>query len=424
MDISPTTLQLLINPSSVPSRASAPLQIGQLLNVLVLDTPAKNTATIAVAGQKLTALTQTQLLPGQRLTARVESDGSQPVLRVVPNPAEGSAKTLNQALRNALPHQVPINQGLQAILHHAKPIKESLPGPVRHAVAQLSEAIANPTSLRDAKIFAGALRDSGIFLEAHLKQLAGQPRSLVDPSKDTKARLLRLVDVLGKALAARAAPPPNRATDQSPKSSGTPFGDTTTLQNFSARETIARSRAYESLPFGEREAKSQAADASARSRSAAETTEVLKQLLMSAKASLANVQTHQLQTVKSADGPQQAWELEIPVWIDQEVRALELRIRRESVHSNARDEYLWAVDVSIDLGERGPLHVRVAWRNGQVGAIFWAEQKATSELVSQRLETLRSDLEDVGLDVNQLTCHHGRAPVAKQHFEQMIAVRA
>ena len=210
----------------------------------------------------------------------------------------------------------------------------AVPAAVKAAIGQVL-ALQTPTDEPiTAQTIAQAVSQSGLFLEARLAGLEGEP------PPDLKAALLKLQAALaaggtqGRAPAARTPPPAPPARNGG---------------------LSAQPAAPSGLPT----------DADA-----ATITEVLAR---GADQALARQTLHQLASLP--DGPATAWMFEAPFATPQGATVAQFAIERDGRGAErANREAVWRVRLSIDIEPLGPIHVHLTAGGERSAVTVWAER--------------------------------------------------
>lgn len=369
-------------------------QVGQMLQAQAITGTVNNQVTLRIGLTNIGAQTQAPISAGQNLTVQVIRLGEQPVLKLVPTQAAPAATDpLTAALRSALPRQTGLapllaNLGLLAQSASSNATSPPLPANVMQAAAQIYRDLTGSHQAATARGLQQAIRDTGLFLESKLAQLAHGGTAEV--GTDLKAALLRL-----QALLSDTPRPAITATATTP---------TTTLPQDEQPELPAPP--LRNIPL-------QAQAASAPSLAHAQVAAAaLDELQRQTEGTLARVQLNQLASLPSTTETQPSWLLELPIRHQAQVDLFHLRIEREAQNKSvaATEGRPWVVTLAFDLPGLGPVHARVAVLGEQVSTTFWAEQARTTQAFHNHLETLRQNLHQAGLGVGNLNCHTGQPP--------------
>lgn len=388
-------------PTSLTLTGGAPdlraWQVGQLLQAQVLTDTVNNQVTLRIGRTTVAAQTQTPISAGQTLTVEVLRLGEQPVLKILPQLPPTLNDPLAAALRTALPKQT----GLAPLLANLSLLGQSaanggaaapLPATVLQAATQIHRALSDSHQAATARGLQQAIRDTGLFLESKLAQLAqGGGGEL---GADFKVALLRLQTLLA------STPRPPAGTPAGPgQSTPAPPRETTTTHT---------TPPMRGLPL-----QAQAASEPSLARVAL-TAVALDELQQQTEASLARLQLNQLASLPDSTEPQPSWLLELPLRHQAQVDVFQLRIGRDA--SGSGEETAagrpWVVNLAFDLPGLGPVQARVAVLGEQVSTTFWAEHAGTTQAFQTHLQTLSSNLQQAGLGVGDLVCHTGQAPQA------------
>lgn len=198
-----------------PDTLSSLLQTGAQLTAMVVQAKGGNQYVLEVfqpGGQnrvQVTAESVTALDSGGPLQLEVVKGGPPLQVRVMPQQTGVDGTPVENALRQFLPKQQELSSLISQLADFAKSGGQTaLPADIRQLAKNLLASLPDKSTLVNAEGLKQAVRDSGLFLESKLAQLAQSDAraggKAVDPSlpNDLKAKLL----VLAEALSGRAAP--------------------------------------------------------------------------------------------------------------------------------------------------------------------------------------------------------------------------
>jgi hypothetical protein len=222
-----------------------------------------------------------------------------------------------------------------------------LPAPVKAAIGQLLALPTVFTAPLTAETIRQAVAQSGLFLEAHMREgEADQP--------DLKAALLNLQRALASAPSAEAprttrplaTPPPVREAGLTPQAA--------------ARPTVS---AQDQAPV------------------------IVQHLAREVDQAVARQTLHQLASLPDGQAP--SWLFELPVATPQGAAVAQFEIDRDGRQSGATDgSQAWRVRFSLDIEPLGPVHVHLRLDGERTGVTVWAERAEGLE----RLRGLGSEL--------------------------------
>ena len=391
-------------------------QTGQILEALVVKADPK-TLMLNIQGTlaQVTTRPAFQFESGQRLAVQVMAMQPEPQLKIIPPPQDNRSTALPQALR----HQLPLQQPLTPLLANIEALArktQTIP-PMPKAVKDLGwnlyqqipprQDVSRPDGLKHA------LQQLGPFFEHTLARMAaGEPQQLEQNISTTLRRL---------AIALREQPTltPSATTRQpvsSPINTTPAAAPTTSQAQVQAQPT--RPVATQ-LPVPEQSTTLPAnapkphspqpqaiTPASLQLLSAQENG--LEELLRQVDGALSRINVQQLQTVQSNEQGRPVWILELPVRTDQGIDLFDMRIQQDEQQQQAEPHKRpWTVTLAFDLQGLGPVKATVTLLEQTVSARFWAERNDTLSLFSQYMDTLRSQLNNVGLEVAELDCQQG-----------------
>lgn len=444
--LSPTRLLALINAARAGSPPPAPLTrldpqlfaAASVLQARVIESQPLTGEQVRFAilakvlqgpatGALLSIESARPAVPGSLLTAIVEDSGT---LRVSSAHQQIRQLDLLQGMRTSLQGQLPAPAMLPALDRLAG--LPDLPPLLRTSMQQVLNHVTTPEHLSSTAGIAQAIRQSGLFLEANLQQLqqalaASAPgktdgeRSADSPAPGPLPPLSRVLPL----LASLATPP---GTEPLP---GADFKASLitlliTLQQHLPADT---SRAP-MLPPGPWQqalvARPGMFPLPSRAVQAFADAPDLGSLLRLTAALLSRIQHHQFQSLGQtqafADGSSQTvWQLDLPLRDGQHFTQVQLRIQQDKPAPDKRQgeqAQQWEIRLAFNLDHLGPLQAIARLHRGCVSSEFWAEKPATLHLLHRELGQLRDRLLTRGLDVGDLSCHHGTPPEPQQAVQQ------
>lgn len=214
----------------------------------------------------------------------------------------------------------------------------------------------------------------------------------------------------GAVVADEAAPPPATTVPADPRAA-----PRTALGAYGAQDAAPLLRAMPPQPQPRTEA-----SLAQLVRATEEPAVLARHVLQQVEGALARVELGQLASLRSEGTNAPFWLLELPVRApDGETDVLQLRIERDGGGTDAQGQPVWAVSLTFDFGDLGPMHARVAVRGEQVSTLFSAEREETVARVQAALGSLESAFAQRGLTVGALGCRAG-AP-AVEHAADLVA---
>ena len=135
---------------------------------------------------------------------------------------------------------------------------------------------------------------------------------------------------------------------------------------------------------------------------------------------VAKIQIQQLQTIQPAssqtaqDANLQSWQMEIPIRYQQDIMPLHLHIEKrllQDQESNDKKDRQkikqWRVMLNFDLPIVGQFYAQLILLEQQLSATLWAEKMETLQTAKEKMENLRTKLQQEGIIVTQLECLPG-----------------
>lgn len=419
---------------------------GQQVTARVNAAPVGGTVGLTINGASIQAQTTMALRSGESLQLQVAQVEPTVVLKVVP-PAAG-ADQVQQALRAALPKQLPlvdIVANLKLIAQGVTP-STTLPAEVRQAAHQIVANLPQATNLTSADAVRQALMRAGPFLEAALLERGPALKQL--PVEDFKAGLLNLRTAVTRALnelvptprpavpdpGPRPGPSPNpgpgsaanpSANPARPASAGLPSPQATPIQDpASAQPAAAGARAAGSpLPGSSPQPQAPAAPSLA---TLASTADALGELLRQTEGAIARTELHQLVSLAEHDGGRTAWSLELPLRGGDDVDVLQLMIEHRRQGPGAQGEGGTSVAMALNLDGLGEVYAHLTLAGDTLKVVFWAERESTVGRIRDDLDLLVERLERAGLSPEPICCHLGapRKQAPPRRLEQLLDLMA
>jgi hypothetical protein len=385
----PVPLQpLLTTPQREISSLLKQLKIGQVLPARVLAELAPDLVRLRIATSELLARTPLPLKTGTRLKLEVISQRPIPELRILREHPKTAAEQRVRAIRTAVARQLPpsevrrilaeVRSSTAEMRHTTSDVRgHTDPGKPVEAVRRF-ESILRDTEIKPAQLTPKQLKRavmlSGVFHEARL------PRGGAPETNDLKLRLLQLLAVLTGDRArlpdASQTPRPRNAGDTRPP----PEGQAPPNPRAKAGDTL------------------------------------LNRLIRLIEGSVARIQLQQSAALPVEDSPRQAWQLDLPIQLQEGTNDVKLRIERDADSGGRGGGSGWSVNLAFQFDTIGTLQCRIGLSDERVATTFWCETPATHARVEERLPVLRQALEAQGLEVVHLTGMVGESGVPLIHI--------
>jgi hypothetical protein len=149
-------------------------------------------------------------------------------------------------------------------------------------------------------------------------------------------------------------------------------------------------------------------------------TQLMALIQQQAYQAVSKIQIQQLQslqpqtTTQSSDSSQQTWQMEIPIRYQQDIHPMQIHIEKRSIEDQAsspdkqREKIKqWKIVMNFDLPVIGHFHAQLIWLNQQLSATLWAEKADTLQIAKEKIENLRTKLQQEGIIVTRLECLPG-----------------
>ncbi len=124
---------------------------------------------------------------------------------------------------------------------------------------------------------------------------------------------------------------------------------------------------------------------------------------------IARTQLHQIASLPTPDNNVQAWSFELPIRTGDTIDLFSMVIeeREHSEKDQSQSSKQWSVMIAVELGELGPMHVRLRLLNDQIATTIWADKAETAQLVNQHLSELKQKYTQAGIEYSELHCLNG-----------------
>ncbi len=382
--VSPTNLTL-------PAPAQ-PWQTGQILQARLQPQAPGEPPLLRIDG-KLLPVGLPPLPPpaGQTLQLQVLEPGRPVALRVLET---STAPIVQQALRDALPRQLPLSSllsSLQAIAGGNDPGSHKLPTAVLQQVQRILDRLPRRDGVAQAEGLQQALANSGLLFEARLAEALRTNQPFTQTAQqlggDLKGGLLGLLSLLlGLRIPAGAGDRPSQGAQRHPADVPPPLPNS---QPFAQPRQPTGAAALRNLSLPQQ----------------------LRELLRQVDGGLARIQLSQLASLGEDDN-RRGWLLDLPLRHGDQFDLLQIRIDEERGGKGRKAASRWSVSLAVELEGLGEIHMRVSLGGGAVSATFWAADARSAELFEQHLGELQQRLQAAGLRVGKLSARHGSPQAA------------
>lgn len=147
-------------------------------------------------------------------------------------------------------------------------------------------------------------------------------------------------------------------------------------------------------------------------------------------ATLAQVQTNQLQSLAGpradTDGGLllNSWNIEIPVFLEGQFKPIQLQINEERHPESSSQQQektrVWKITLGFDFEELGEFFATLRIINTSVSATFWSDKPETLQRISGELQHLNKSLNKLGLNVEELECRRGKPTFRETRLDQQL----
>lgn len=149
--------------------------------------------------------------------------------------------------------------------------------------------------------------------------------------------------------------------------------------------------------------------------------------------SLAKIQLQQIHSVSQqlnqADQaqPLPSWQFELPIRHGQEVHPLHIQLEQKWIEDpeekdtgTSRRLRQWNIMLGFDLPQLGHFYAHLGLLGEQLTIRFWAEREPTLQAARAKLDSLRTQFEQEGIEVVQLQCVPGLPPSQKMSIHYAL----
>jgi hypothetical protein len=360
------------------------LKLGQIVDAVTLTNSSQGHISIRIGEIVINASTNITLQQNTHLSLEVVQIQPHLLLRLIPSSAGSAAsRPLQDAMIRLLPQQSGIAGVFAELIHKAmmsgKPHEQNS---TRSLINTLINTLPTRTMLIHAEGIRQAILQSGLFLESRLAR--SDARSRRDITRDTKAALLRIRYSIGQDLM-------EITSDDSMLNNLASDLQNTALPPRRKGLPLAQPR----VPF-------------CISADNGDTVDDSRGLYSRIQGAIARLGLFQLNTAENFFGGEYLWQLEIPVKHTQAVETVSISIENEQIDQLHEDRNTWVVNLALDLPQLGPVQVRISQYRQGISSCFWSDSPITLSLIESRLEQLRKNLEQHGVETLNLSCQHGQ----------------
>lgn len=359
---------------------------------------------------------------------------------------------IEQGLRQTLPQQQPLKILLPLLLKIAQQPPTNWPKELTQNVTHLLKLFPSSQLLQQSPALKQVISNSGIFLEAKLAQLsanASPTNKMATASsqqttnsalgRDLKGLMQRIIPLLENSIRSQnATPSVSTATAPAKNLSlepSLPGAQLLPVPGGESDEGLKPHALFQTSPLDPVIANATSL-ASSRSGAGKNVDVLLRQLSSQLLASLARTQLNQLETLATRQqntpdnqGPINSWTLEIPIIHGKNIDNLDMRIDQhlvddEQAGNKDSGKNLWTVMLAFDLHKLGKMNVQLKVIGMSVSATVWSQLENTHQVVQREIDSLKSNLEKVGVNVQQVDCQLGLPP--KQNmpiYKQLVDIR-
>ena len=459
-----------------PAELLSQLQAGQTILAKVEKVLANNQVELRIANQIVKADSPIQLAAGQSIKLIVENSSNGVILRITQQASQ--VETLSRAWREALPKQQPIVDVVKQLVttlanNKVETANNAIATQLRTAIQTLVNSLPSIKNITQADGLRQAIQDSGVTLEAQLRQAIASgttPRT----DNNIKANFLRLAQAalqIQTNTTSNTAPiATNTALGNTSLNKSTPIDAYTSLLNAANKssqegdkalnalrpllpalpvtpETANRSQApnrlMASLPavlqrlfslpaLNTSQSPANAAAIAAQQAPVSQQvfSTMLVELINQMESGLARIQQHQLTNVSNNDDAMRYFlNLELPVFNGKSFDNIGIRFEREK-HQDGEDnedkKHQWRVVLNFDFDELGKTQATIRAGLNEIHTDFKSESKQAQEIFEKNKNVLQQGLQKHGLTPGQFTFSTGyiETETNSHHDKNLVKTKA
>jgi len=454
-----------------PAELLAQLQAGQTLLAKVEKVLANNQVELRIANQVVKADSPIQLAAGQSIKLLVEDTSNGLILRIAQQASQ--VETLARALRAALPKQQPIIDVVKQLINNITSNKvetanNAIANQLRSAIQALVNTLPSTKTVSQADGLRQAIQNSGVTLEAQLRQsiiTGSAPRT----DSNLKANFLRLAQAAleiqanakqtapstnadgartqpttGKsnpinaytALLATATKPPAEP-DKSLAAlrpllpalpTAVPTTGTTPNTN-NLNGLLQRLFSFSPAPISNAQINVSTVAVQQSPASQQVFSTMLVDLLNQMESGLARIQQHQISNLTNDDAIRHFLNLELPVFNGKTFDNIGIRFEWDKYKDDDDDsdkQHQWRVVLNFDFDELGKTQVIIRAGQDEIHTDFKSENQNAQELFEKNKVLLENNFQKQGLTPGQFTFSTGDIVVdlTGQHDENLVKTKA
>ena len=132
----------------------------------------------------------------------------------------------------------------------------------------------------------------------------------------------------------------------------------------------------------------------------------LQQLQHKTENALAKVVIDQLHSLPQEEGGKQIWAIELPFLIGNHTESLKMEIQRDNatLKSDCEKQH-WSVSLTLTPPKLGEVQCVISYQNGVVNTYFKNQQPQTTALITENIENLKQQFQQVGLIAGVMSAH-------------------
>jgi len=397
------------------------LQTGQSTYAKIVEQlPNKTDIILRIGKQTLQAKADIPVTVGETVKVTVEKTASELILKVKP-PAQQTS-IIDTNLRQLIPKQTSVNafqQTLKQVFTNINQLtftsQQTQPQDLASQSAKLKRLAINilhtlpdRQKLTSSEGFKSALQNSGVFLEAKLRQALLASR----PTLETNTHGIKK--------------PPIGSQNSFLISKQSPIGFIHTDLKSNLTKLIQLLKSWPKMTdSGIQQARSNPLLIPNKSPlTVAQATNPalvlenqIKELMSKTEGAVAKITLNQLASSNTEQtGNRQAWQIEIPFLSNQSSESVFLQIEREDASNTQHKEaeQKWTVSLEMNPPKLGLIKNKLSLNKQHVNADFWAENPETRGLIQQHLDLFKKQLIHANLQPDRIQANNGTGPIIQK----------
>lgn len=404
----------------IPNSPVLKLQPGQILSATVQAKLTNNLMELLINNQRIQARSNQPFEVGQKLQLVVEKNTNPVILKAVHTPQQNPQAELqavrHDLLKTHLPRTAsfePLIKTLNSVLQNTQSLS-TLPKPLQQTLQSLLSSLSQPQQLSNKEGLKQAIKQSGLFLEAHLSKLVLDKPALTQgkvltPNSDFKANLLKLAALLTTVSESHTPPikqAANIPTDRPPQATQ----QRTTTESPVNQKPVLESKTANQTNLMTPQAKPTVA---AQAQHPLPQTDVVhtldrKEIAKQIEQALSKIQLQQNNAIAIDKQELPQWNMTLPLLDKEHIDQLELNIYQDRTDNESSEHASWNIELLLEMANLGNIHARLHLSGDKLRTSLWAEDSATLKLIEDNISLLQQQLSNTGLKISNIQTFSGQ----------------